>query len=480
VHNVVIVGAGFSGLGMAIKLQQEGRRDFLVLERGDDVGGTWWANTYPGCRCDVPSHLYSFSFAPNPLWSRTYSPQAEILTYLRGCADRFGVREKIRFGCDVMSAAWEDGRWKLETSQGPLEARVLILAAGPLSAPSLPNVAGMDDFAGKTMHSAEWDHAHDLTGERVAVVGTGASAIQFVPEIQKIARQVHVFQRTPPWIIPHPDRGISAAERRLYARVPQVQRAVRGGAYWAREALSVTFMHPPAMRQLQRLAEWHLKHQVPDPALQARLRPNYRMGCKRILLSSNWYPTLQLPNVELVTDGIAEVRANSIVTRDGTEREIDTLIFGTGFHFNDMPIADMVRGREGRSLAEAWNGTPEAYRGTTFTGFPNLFMLIGPNTGLGHTSVVVMAEFQITYVLDALRVMEKRGAGVAEVRADAQAAYNADVQRQLEGTVWTSGGCTSWYLDDKGRDTVQWPGATWRFRRLMSRFDEGVYELAAA
>jgi cation diffusion facilitator CzcD-associated flavoprotein CzcO len=291
---------------------------------------------------------------------------------------------------------------------------------------------------------------------------------------------VHVFQRTPPWIIPHPDRGISAAERTLYARIPQAQRVVRGSAYWAREALSVTFMHPPAMRQLQRLAEWHLKHQVRDPALQARLRPNYRMGCKRILLSSNWYPTLQLPNVELVTDGIAEVRSNSIVTRDGTEREIDTLIFGTGFHFNDMPIAGMVRGREGGTLADAWNGTPEAYRGTTFTGFPNLFMLIGPNTGLGHTSVVVMAEFQITYVVDALRVMEQRGAGVAEVRADAQAAYNADVQRQLEGTVWTSGGCTSWYLDDKGRDTVQWPGATWRFRRLMSRFDEGVYELAAA
>src|SRR3954462_11856237 len=308
---------------MAIKLQQEGRRDFLVLERGDDVGGAWWANTYPGCRCDVPSHLYSFSFAPNPSWTRTYSPQAEILAYLRSCADRFGVREKIRFGCDLTSAAWEHGRWKLETSQGPLEARVLILAAGPLSAPSLPHIPGAADFAGKTMHSAEWDHGHALAGERVAVVGTGASAIQFVPEIQKRATSVNVFQRTPPWIIPHPDRGISTAERTLYARIPHAQRVVRGSAYWAREALSVTFMHPPAMRQLQRLAEWHLKHQVPDPALQARLRPRYRMGCKRILLSSNWYPTLQMPNVDLVTDPITEVRENAIVTADGREREVD-------------------------------------------------------------------------------------------------------------------------------------------------------------
>jgi cation diffusion facilitator CzcD-associated flavoprotein CzcO len=480
VHDVAIVGAGFSGLGMAIKLQQEGKRDFVVLERSDDVGGTWWANTYPGCRCDVPSHLYSFSFAPNPTWSRTYSPQAEILAYLKSCADRFGVREKVRFGCDVTSAAWEDGRWKLETSQGALEARVLILAAGPLSAPSLPSLPGLENFAGRTMHSAEWNHDHDLTGERVAVVGTGASAIQFVPEIRKVAKQVHVFQRTPPWIIPHPDRGISTAERRLYAKLPGAQLFVRGGAYWAREALSLTFMHPPAMRQLQRLAEWHLKRQVPDPTLQARLRPSYRMGCKRILLSNSWYPTLQMPNVEPVTAGIAEVRGNTIVTGDGAEREVDTLIFGTGFHFNDMPVADMVRGRGGRSLAEVWNGTPEAYRGTTFAGFPNLFMLIGPNTGLGHTSVVVMAEFQIAYVLDALRVMQARGVEVAEVRADAQTAYNADVERRLDGTVWTSGGCTSWYLDDKGRDTVQWPGATWRFRRLMSRFDPGVYDLATA
>jgi cation diffusion facilitator CzcD-associated flavoprotein CzcO len=479
-HDVVIVGAGFSGLGMAIRLQQNGGRDFVVLERGDDVGGTWWANTYPGCRCDVPSHLYSFSFAPNPAWTRTYSPQAEILAYLRACAERYGVRSRIRFGCELTDARWEDGRWRLATSQGEISARVLILASGPLSAPAVPSLPGLERFAGKTMHSGAWDHGHSMDSGRVAVIGTGASAIQFVPEIQPRVEQVHVFQRTPPWIIPHPDRGVTGAERRLYAAVPGAQRFVRGGAYWAREALVLTFMHPPVMRQLQRLAEWHLRHQVRDPELQARLRPSYRMGCKRILLSSNWYPTLQKDNVELVTDGIAEVRERSIVTADGSEREVDTIIFGTGFHFNDMPIAGMVRGRDGRTLAAAWNGTPEAYRGTTFTGFPNLFMLIGPNTGLGHTSVVVMAEFQIEYVMDALKVMDERRAAVVEVRPEAQAAYNDDVQKRLHGTVWTAGGCTSWYLDEKGRDTVQWPGATWRYRRLTRQFDDAVYELAPA
>jgi cation diffusion facilitator CzcD-associated flavoprotein CzcO len=479
VHDVVIAGAGFSGLGMAIRLQQEGRRDFIVLERGDDVGGTWWANTYPGCRCDVPSHLYSFAFAPNPTWTRTYSPQAEILEYLRDCADRYGVRPRIRFGCELEDARWEGGRWRLDTSQGPIEANVLILATGPLSAPSVPSLPGLDDFAGHTMHSSTWDHDHDLTGERVAVIGTGASAIQFVPAIQPKVERMHVFQRTPPWLIPHPDRGVSSIERRLYAAVPKAQLAVRGSAYWAREAMVLAFMKPPVMRQVQRLAEYHLRKQVPDLELQARLRPNYRMGCKRILISSDWYPALMKDNVELVTDGISEVRERSIVTKDGTERPVDTIILGTGFHFNDMPIAEMVHGREGQSLADVWKGTPEAHRGTTFAGFPNLFMLIGPNTGLGHTSVVVMAEFQIVYVADALRVMDERRAKSVEVRPEAQRAYNDDVQRRLHGTVWTAGGCTSWYLDDKGRDTVQWPGATWRFRRLMQRFDESEYELAA-
>jgi cation diffusion facilitator CzcD-associated flavoprotein CzcO len=480
-HDVVIVGAGFSGLAMAVRLQQEGTRDFVLLERAEEVGGTWWANTYPGCRCDVPSHLYSFSFAPNPRWTQTYSPQGEILAYLRGCADRFGIRPRIRFGCELREARWDDGRWRLDTSTGPVEARVLVLATGPLSTPAVPSLPGLERFEGATMHSGAWDHDHDLSGERVAVIGTGASAIQFVPAIQPRVTRLHVFQRTPPWVIPHPNRPLTRTERRLYAAVPRAQLAVRSGVYWSREALVPAFMRPSVMRHsIQRLAEWQLRRQVRDPALRARLRPPYRMGCKRILYSSEWYPALQRPNVELVTEGIAEVRSRSIVTADGGERTVDAIVFGTGFHFADMPIAARVVGRNGESLGEIWHGTPEGYRGTTFAGFPNLFMLIGPNTGLGHTSVVVMAEYQTAYVLDALRVMDERHLLSVEIRAEMQAVYNDEVQRRLAGTVWTAGGCRSWYLDDSSRNIVQWPGGTRRFRRMMERFDADRYRVTAA
>jgi cation diffusion facilitator CzcD-associated flavoprotein CzcO len=479
-QDVLIVGAGFSGLGIAIRLEEEGKRDYVVLERAEDVGGTWWANTYPGCRCDVPSHLYSFSFAPNPRWSQTYSPQREILEYLRGCAGRFGVRPHIRFGCDVTEARWQDGRWRLETSQGPIEGRVLVLATGPLSAPSTPRLPGLERFAGTTMHSGAWNHEVDLENKRVAVIGTGASAIQFAPAIQPQVAQMHVFQRTPPWIIPHPNRPLTQFGHRLYAALPKVQQAVRNAVYWSREAVVPAFMNPRIMRQtIQRYAEWHLNRQVPDPVLRDRLRPKYDMGCKRLLYSSDWYPTLQEPNVELVTEGISEVREHSIVTSDGRERMVDVIVFGTGFHFAKMPIADIVRGRDGKTLGSIWKGTPEAYRGTTFAGFPNLFMLIGPNTGLGHTSVVVMAEFQTAYIMDALRVMDQRKAATVEVQANVQAAYNDDVQKRLVGTVWTAGGCTSWYLDDKARNIVQWPGGTRRYRKLMERFDPDAYELTA-
>lgn len=477
-HDVVVVGAGFSGLAMAIRLQQEGRRDYVVLERAGDVGGTWWANTYPGCRCDVPSHLYSFSFAPNPRWSQTYSPQREILEYLRGCAERFGIRPRIRFGCELREARWEGDRWLIETSQGSIEARVLILATGPLSAPATPNLPGLERFTGSTMHSGAWDHSHDLTGQRVAVIGTGASAIQIVPAIQPRVAQMHVFQRTPAWIIPHPNRMVTRVHQSVYAALPRVQRTVRGAVYWSREALVPVFMNPALMgRTVQRLAEWYLGSQVPDPALREKLRPSYRMGCKRILISSDWYATLQKSNVELVTEGISEVREHSIVTSDGRERAVDTIVFSTGFHFSDMPIADAVRGRFGKTLGSIWQGTPQAYRGTTFAGFPNLFMLIGPNTGLGHSSVVVMAEFQTAYIMDALRVMDGRRATSVEVRHDAQAAYNADRQQRLANTVWTAGGCTSWYLDAQARNIVQWPGGTRRYRRMMERFDPAAYEM---
>ena len=478
-HRTVIVGAGFSGIGMAIRLLEDGERDFVLLERASDLGGTWRDNTYPGCRCDVPSHLYSFSFAPNPRWSATFSPQPEILEYLRGVADRFGVRPHVRFDTELESAEWDadEARWRIETSQGALTADVLIAAQGPLSDPLIPDLPGLDSFEGKTFHSAAWDHGHDLEGERVAVVGTGASAIQFVPSIQPSVGKLHVFQRTPPWVMPHPNRPMSELERRLYQRLPAAQLAMRAGIYWARETFVLQFRNRRMRKLATRMALRQLERQVPDPELRAKLTPRYELGCKRILPTDEWYPALVKPNVEVVTDLITEVRPHSVVTADGTEREVDTIIYGTGFHVTDVPIANRISGRDGRTLAEVWSGSMQAYKGTTVAGYPNLFFLVGPNTGLGHTSIVFMIESQINYVLDALTTMRRREARTVEVRPEAQAAYNAELDRMTEGTVWVSGGCQSYYIDSNGHNSTLWPTYTWPFRQRTREFDEAAYAL---
>jgi cation diffusion facilitator CzcD-associated flavoprotein CzcO len=480
-HRTVIVGTGFSGIGMAVKLLREGERDFVLLERAGEIGGTWRDNTYPGCRCDVPSHLYSFSFAPNPNWSSTFSPQPEILDYLRDVAARFGVRPHIRFDTEMDSAEWDEAeaRWRIETSQGPLTADVLIAAQGPLSDPLIPDLPGLDDFEGKTFHSARWDHDHELDGERVAVIGTGASAIQFVPRIQPRVGQLHVFQRTPPWVMPHPNRVMNEWEHRLYRRLPAAQLAMRGAIYWARETFVLQFRNERMRKLATRMAMRQLEHQVPDPELRAKLTPRYELGCKRILPTDEWYPTLTQPNVELITEGVREIKANSIVAADGTEREVDTIIFGTGFHVTDIPIAQRVRGRDGRTLDETWDGSPSAYKGAAVSGFPNLFFLVGPNTGLGHNSIVFMIESQINYVAGAMAAMRGRGARVVDVRPEAQAAYNAELDRMTEGTVWVTGGCSSYYIDRNGHNSTIWPTFTWPFRQRTREFDEGAYALGA-
>ena len=479
-HRTVIVGTGFSGIGMAIRLLREGDRDFVLLERAGEVGGTWRDNTYPGCRCDVPSHLYSFSFAPNPNWSSTFSPQPEILGYLRDVAARFGVLPHVRFETELQLAEWDEsqGRWLIETSQGALSADVLITAQGPLSEPLVPELPGLDSFGGTIFHSARWDHDHDLAGERVAVIGTGASAIQFVPKIQPEVGQMHVFQRTPPWIMPHPNRRLSEFERKLYNRLPAAQLAMRAGIYWARETFVLQFRNERMRRMATRLALRQLSEQVPDPELRAKLTPHYELGCKRILPTDEWYPALMQPNVELVTDGIREIRPHSIVAADGTEREVDTIIFGTGFHVTDLPIGEQVRGRDGRTLAETWGGSPNAYKGAAAAGFPNLFFLVGPNTGLGHNSIVFMIESQINYVAGALNAL-RGGAGYLEVRPEAQAAYNDHIDRMTEGTVWVSGGCSSYYIDARGRNSTIWPTFTWPFRQRTREFDAVAYAAGA-
>ena len=478
---VAIVGSGFAGLCMAIRLKQAGIDDFAVLERAEDVGGTWRDNSYPGCACDVPSHLYSFSFAPNPEWTSTFSPQPEIRDYLKRCAERYGVMEHVRFGHEVRDAAWDEDaqRWRIETSAGDLEAQALVLGTGPLSDAAIPDLPGLERFEGTTFHSATWDHDHALEGERVAVVGTGASAIQFVPKIAPRVGRLHVFQRTAPWIMPRPDRPLKGWERRLYRVLPAAQLLMRAGIYWARESFVFGFRNPRIMRRAERLALRHLQRQVRDPQLRRKLTPSYRMGCKRVLISNDYLPALGRGNVEVVTDAIREVRPRSIVTADGTEREVDTIIFGTGFHVTDMPAAERVRGRDGRTLAEHWQGSPQAHMGSMVAGYPNLFFLVGPNTGLGHNSIVFMIESQVNYVLDALALMRARGAAELDVRPEAQAAYNARIQEQMRGTVWTSGGCASWYLDANGRNTTLWPTFTWPFRTRTRRLEPAEYELRA-
>jgi cation diffusion facilitator CzcD-associated flavoprotein CzcO len=475
--DTAIIGTGFAGLGMAIRMKQEGMDDFVVLERASDLGGTWRDNTYPGCQCDVPSHLYSFSFAPNPAWSRAFSHQPEIWDYLRDCATRFGIMPHIRFNHSVTMAAWDEEHqlWRIETSAGVLTSRVLISGMGGLSEPSIPPLAGLDKFKGTYFHSATWNHDHDLKGRTVAVVGTGASSIQFVPLIQGEVDRLFLYQRTPPWIMPHRDKRLASWKRRLYSRFPAAQKLVRNAIYWGREGFVPFFTNEKLAGVPRRISLHHLEKQVQDPELRAKLTPSYAVGCKRILMSNDYYPALQQPNVEVVTEGVMEIREHSIVSTDGSEREVDTIIFGTGFHVTDSPFAERIRGRDGQLLAEVFDGSPQAHRGTTIAGFPNAFILLGPNTGLGHTSVVVMIEAQLRYVLDTLRYMKRRGVGTVEARQDAQVLFNERLQQDLRGTVWNAGGCSSWYLDATGKNTTLWPTYTWRFRRQMRRFNPAEY-----
>jgi cation diffusion facilitator CzcD-associated flavoprotein CzcO len=476
-----IAGSGFAGIGAGIRLRQAGIHDFVILERASDLGGTWRDNTYPGCACDVPSHLYSFSFEPNPRWSRTFSPQPEIWDYLRHCSNKYGVEPHVRYNHTVTEAAWDEENevWNIQTDRGALTADFFISGVGALSDPKLPDIPGIESFEGRMFHSAEWDHEYDLTDKRVAVIGTGASSIQFVPKIQPKVRQLHLFQRTAPWIVPQRDRKLSKLEQRLYRLFPPAQLAMRAAIYWVRELFVLGFMHPREGGVNEKLARKHLHSQVKDRELRRKLTPNYRMGCKRVLISDHYYPALQRPNVDVVTDGIAEIKPHSIVTADGSEREIDALILGTGFYVTDMPVANYVRGRGGKTMAELWQGSPQAYLGTTVNGFPNLFFLVGPNTGLGHNSIVFMIESQLNYLMECIEHMKARGADVFEVREEVQEAFNERIQKRLQGTVWNSGGCASWYLDENGKNTTIWPGFTWPFRQETRHFEPADYMLEA-
>ncbi|MDB4966793.1 MAG: putative monooxygenase [Myxococcales bacterium] len=480
---VAIIGAGFGGLGMAIALRRAGDDDFVILEKGDDVGGCWRENSYPGAACDVPSHLYSFSFEPKFDWSRRYAPQAEIFAYLRHCADKYGLRPHIRFGTEVRAADFDatEGRWRITTGGGEvISARALVSACGQLSRPALPRLDGLETFGGVTFHSARWNHDYELTGKRVAVVGTGASAVQFVPEIVPRVAQLSLFQRSAPYVIPKPDRVYGAISRALLGRVPGLLALSRGRVYARNEARGLALLQFPSLLRLYvTLFRRHLARNISDPRLRARLTPDYPMGCKRILISNDYYPALAQPHVEVVTEEIERVVPRGIVTRDGRTRAVDAIIFGTGFTATQFLAPMAVRGLGGRLLDEAWRAGAEAYLGMTVSGFPNLFLLYGPNTNLGHNSIVYMLESQIAYVMQCLQALDAQELRYLDVRADVQHSFNEALQEQLERSVWASG-CTSWYQTADGKQTNNWPGFTFTYRRRTRRPDFNAFAKVSA
>jgi cation diffusion facilitator CzcD-associated flavoprotein CzcO len=463
----LIIGTGFSGLGMGIALQKQGV-DFLILEKADDIGGTWRDNSYPGCACDIPSHLYSFSFEPKPDWKHLFSYQDEIWDYLKGVTDKYGLRRYIVFNSLVDRSHWDDEeyRWHVFTADGrEYVAQFLISGAGALHIPSIPDIDGRDEFLGAAFHSAQWDHSVDLTGKRVAVIGTGASAIQIVPEIVDLVAELQLYQRTPPWVVPRTNEKLPAGLRRALTNVAGLALALRTVIYWGQEALAYGMTkRPNTLKVIESLAKWNIRRSVKDRELRRKLIPRYRIGCKRILNSSTYYPAVANPKTELVTDRIIRITPDGIVTADGAERKVDVIVFATGFHVTDSYTYVQIKGMHGEDLVDRWNREGlGAHRGITIADVPNLFFLLGPNTGLGHNSVVFMIESQIRYVADAIATCDRFGAQALAPTRDAQNRFNDELQRKLAGSVWNTGGCSSWYLDEHGNNRVIWGGYTWQY-----------------
>ncbi|MFG1781970.1 flavin-containing monooxygenase [Rhodococcus oryzae] len=474
---VLIVGAGISGIGAGITLRQMGITDFAILEKGDSLGGTWRDNDYPGCACDVPSGLYSFSFAPNPEWTRLFAGQDEIRRYIDRTAAEHGVDAHVRLRTELIRADWDESahRWVLQTSTGALTANSVVAAVGPWNEPLVPPIPGLDTFGGKVFHSSRWDHDYDLTGKRVAVVGTGASAVQFVPAIAPSVGELHLYQRTAQWVLPKPDHHVPKAERWVMRRIPGAHRALRAIEYSIMEALGLGFRHPWILRIVQQIGKAQLRAQVRDPELRKALTPDYTLGCKRMLLSNTYYPALTRPNVEVHANAVASVRGNTVVGADGAEREVDAIIFGTGFHILDMPIGGKIFDGEGRSLDEHWKGSPQAYLGTTIAGFPNAYVLLGPALGTGHTSAFMILEAQLGYLAKAIAAAKDGNWTRMATRPEVQAAFNAEVQQALATTVYNAGGCQSYFLDVNGRNSFNWPWSTDRMRARLGEFDDRAY-----
>jgi cation diffusion facilitator CzcD-associated flavoprotein CzcO len=475
-RGVTIIGAGFGGVCMGIKLRRAGI-PFTILEKFDRVGGVWRDNTYPGAACDIPSHLYSYSFEPSHDWSRKYGTQPEIQSYIDQCAHKYGVVDHIQFGQAVAQADFDDGQWTVRTEAGDeFVSPFLVAATGQLSLPADPKFPGLESFSGRVFHSARWDHDYDLRGKRIAVVGTGASAIQFVPQIAPRVAQLYVLQRSAPYVLPKPDRPYTPLEKYLYRHFPAMLAASRTRQYAYHEARVLPLTKGVGVGALEKAWERYFRAQITDDKLREMLRPDYAMGCKRVLISNEWYAALSRPNVEVIPAGLAQVRPDGIVAADDSEREVDTIIFGTGFATNDFLAPMTVTGRDRRELHQVWaeRGGADAFKGISVPGFPNLFMLYGPNTNLGHNSIIYMLETQTDYVLEALRHAASHGARWLDVRPEAHREFNEEVQGELKRTVWQAG-CDSWYVTEAGKNTNNWPSFTFDYRRQTRYFDPVHY-----
>ena len=466
--DVLIVGTGFSGMGMAMKLRESGRSDFIVIEKADDVGGTWRDNTYPGAECDIQSHMYSFSYELNPEWSREYSAQPEIWAYMQDVARKNDLYDLIHFNTELQGAEWDEERlrWRVTTSQETYDTRVLISGIGGLHIPNVPEVKGAESFAGPRFHSAQWRHDVDLTGKKVAVIGTGASAIQFLPQIAPEVGQLDVYQRTAPWVVPKHNHDIEGRKKAFIAKIPGGTRLYRNSRYWLNEAQQLGFTGPlqNITSVMEKKVSAYIRKTVDDPEVAEKLIPDYRLGCKRVLKTDNYIPIYNRDNVALATEGIEEIRPDGILSKDGTFREADVIIYGTGFHVTDAFEWVHVTGKGGRDLSDTFKKEGiETYLGIAVTHFPNFFFMLGPNTALGHNSVVFMIEQQTKWIISMLDEMESRGAQAVEPTTVAQREFNDALQEKVSKGVWSQGGCTSWYLDSQGKNRTIWPGFTFRY-----------------
>jgi cation diffusion facilitator CzcD-associated flavoprotein CzcO len=481
--DIAIIGAGVSGLCTAIQLRKAGISSFTILEKSHAVGGTWNDNTYPGASCDVPSHLYSFSFEPNPDWSRAFSPQPEIQRYLHACAEKYGIPSHIRFGTEVASATFDEsrGQWRIRLTNGEeVVADAIVSGMGQLNRPHFPEIPGLADFEGQSFHSARWNHDCDVAGKDVAVVGNGASAIQFIPEIAKTAAKVSIYQRSANWIIPRNDRQFSRGQREFFRRHPAAVRALRWFIWFMLETRFFAFIRESWFsKRMTKIATDYLHEVIQDPSLRAKLTPDYAIGCKRILISDDYYQALVRPNVEVVTDGIARIERDGLVTADGTKRRADVIVFATGFETTTFLAPLAIEGRRGAKLDFVWRDGAEGHLGICVPGFPNFFMLYGPNTNLGHNSIIFMIECQVNYVVRCLEELARRDARFMDVRSDVTERFNAELQRKLAKTAWVAD-CASWYKNEAGKVVNNWSGFTTDYWFRTRRPRASDFEFARA